>query len=442
VEEIESLHLFEGEQRVLLMDDVLLARSTAQPDPNGLRVSERTLFRYQYGNHLGSVGIELDDAARVISHEEFDPYGTSAYRRMNSAVEAPAKRYRYTGMERDEENGLDRHGVRYLAPTIARWVSTDPSGIADGLCLYEYVHCNPIRWLDDRGDWAREGAAAATAVAGEAAATELGTAVGAAALVFAPLVLAIGGIALLFRTAYTGPGEGKRRALAHARALEVERERQAQEEREREQRAREERERTGGNLVDEGLITEEEAAEYVRTGHLFLRASRSETEASMRTRLRFEKGNKFEQFVDAKLRARLRAAGGEQYLESQFDIATETSGNRRPDWAYRNPEVPGEFMWIADAKAYDDFGEIDWQQALGFIEEASRTTKKLLIFYVPSKANAIVPSDLDKAAAKAGVKIKLIEVPWEPELDPNFVRRPPDPKPTKPNVAPEQPTKP
>ncbi len=95
VEEIDSLHLFEGEQRVLLVDDVIVAKS--QPGSNGLTVKEQTLFRYQYGNHLGSVGMELDHAARVISYEEFHPYGTAAYRLLNSAAEVPAKRYRHEG---------------------------------------------------------------------------------------------------------------------------------------------------------------------------------------------------------------------------------------------------------------------------------------------------------------------------------------------------------
>ncbi len=60
LEEIESLHLFEGEQRVLLVDDVITAKEYPNPGPNGLRVKEQTLWRYQYGNHLGSVGLELD----------------------------------------------------------------------------------------------------------------------------------------------------------------------------------------------------------------------------------------------------------------------------------------------------------------------------------------------------------------------------------------------
>jgi RHS repeat-associated protein len=151
IEQIESHHLFEGEQRVLLVDDVLLARAANQPAPNGLEVREQTLLRYQYDNHLGSVGLELDDQSRVISYEEFHPYGTGAFRLMNRAIEAPAKRYRYTGMERDEESGLSYHTARYYLPWLGRWGSSDPIGINDALNTYLYANHNPINNSDLNG---------------------------------------------------------------------------------------------------------------------------------------------------------------------------------------------------------------------------------------------------------------------------------------------------
>ena len=148
VEEIESLHLFEGEQRLLLVDDVI---STNKPRPDGLTVKPQTLFRYQYSNHLGSVGLELDHTAQIISYEEFHPYGTSAYRLMSSAVEAPPKRYRYTGMERDEESGLGYHSARMYFMGLTRWVSADPIGLQAGVNLYAYVRCSPCAWTDPSG---------------------------------------------------------------------------------------------------------------------------------------------------------------------------------------------------------------------------------------------------------------------------------------------------
>ena len=151
VEEIESLHLFEGEQRVLLVDDVITAKSTAQPGPNGLRIKEQTLFRYQYSNHLGSACLELDHEAAIISYEEYHPYGTSAYRAMTRDSEAPAKRYRYTGMERDEESGLSYHSARYYLQWLGRWGSSDPFGLVDGCNIFCYATNSPVTASDPRG---------------------------------------------------------------------------------------------------------------------------------------------------------------------------------------------------------------------------------------------------------------------------------------------------
>ncbi|MEO8678816.1 MAG: toxin TcdB middle/N-terminal domain-containing protein [Vicinamibacterales bacterium] len=148
VEEIESHHLFEGEQRVLLVDDVI---TTSRRHANDVPFKREPIYRYQYSNHLGSACLELDERAEIISYEEYHPYGTSAYRLMKSGTEAPATRYRYTGMERDEESGLGYHAARYCSALLARWISTDPTGLSDGLNIYLYATCNPINHVDATG---------------------------------------------------------------------------------------------------------------------------------------------------------------------------------------------------------------------------------------------------------------------------------------------------
>ena len=149
VEEIESLHLFEGEQRVLLVDNVV---QTNRTHDNGIAYKTEPIFRYQYSNHLGSACLELDEQAKIISYEEYHPYGTSAYRLMKSGIEASAKRYRYTGMERDEESGLSYHTARYYMPWLGKWISTDPAGLVDGNNLYVYARNNPILFKDSSGN--------------------------------------------------------------------------------------------------------------------------------------------------------------------------------------------------------------------------------------------------------------------------------------------------
>lgn len=113
--------------------------------------TEKHLVRYQLHNHLGSAALELDAAAQVISYEEYHSYGTTAWQARNAAIRSAAKRYRYTGMERDEETGLEYHSARYYLPWLGRWCSADPIGIGDGVNVYGYGRGNPIIFLDENG---------------------------------------------------------------------------------------------------------------------------------------------------------------------------------------------------------------------------------------------------------------------------------------------------
>ncbi|WFO15790.1 hypothetical protein M601_018995 [Cellulophaga baltica 4] len=142
-EEIETHHLFVDNQRVLIVEDVRQSGTTNLP--------EAVLHRYQYSNHLGSVGLELDKNAAIISYEEYHPYGTVAYQATNTAINAIAKRYRYTGMERDAESGLNYHSARYYLPWLGRWLSADPIGIGGGVNVFQYLNSTPICLSDKKG---------------------------------------------------------------------------------------------------------------------------------------------------------------------------------------------------------------------------------------------------------------------------------------------------
>jgi RHS repeat-associated protein len=116
--------------------------------------TEKQLIRYQLHNHLGSCALELDDTAQVISYEEYHPYGTTAFQARNSAIKSASKRYRHTGMERDEETGLSYHSARYYVTWLGRWLNTDPIGIGDGVNMYQYCRGNPIKMIDTSGEQA------------------------------------------------------------------------------------------------------------------------------------------------------------------------------------------------------------------------------------------------------------------------------------------------
>jgi RHS repeat-associated protein len=87
----------------------------------------------------------------VIGYEAYHPFGTTAYQAVDKDIVAAAKRYRYTGMERDEESGLEYHGARYYAPWLGRWIAADAHAeMLDGN-RYAYVKNNPIVNRDSNG---------------------------------------------------------------------------------------------------------------------------------------------------------------------------------------------------------------------------------------------------------------------------------------------------
>jgi RHS repeat-associated protein len=138
--ERETLHIMDDRQRVAMVETRTLGDDGSPVE----------LVRYQFGNHLGSSSLELDDHAQIVSYEEYFAYGSTSYQAVRSQTEM-SKRYRYTGKERDNENGFYYHGMRYYMQWLGRWASCDPIGFGDGPNILAYCKCNPLRFTDKRG---------------------------------------------------------------------------------------------------------------------------------------------------------------------------------------------------------------------------------------------------------------------------------------------------
>jgi RHS repeat-associated protein len=138
--ERETLHVTDGDKAIALVETRTSGNDKAPVQ----------LVRYQFGNHLGSAVLELDDQSNIITYEEYFPYGSTSYQAVASQTDLP-KRYRYTSKERDEENDLYYHGARYYAPWLGRWTSCDPAGLSESPNLYEYVNGRPLILVDKSG---------------------------------------------------------------------------------------------------------------------------------------------------------------------------------------------------------------------------------------------------------------------------------------------------
>lgn len=134
IAENNHAHVMDGQQRVALVRIGPAHADDAAP-----------AIQYVLGDHLGSSNVVLDRTGAQVNREEFTPYGETSFGSFTK------KRYRFTGMERDEESSLAYHGARYYTPWLARWVSADPAGPSGGLNLFAYAGQNPISSTDRTG---------------------------------------------------------------------------------------------------------------------------------------------------------------------------------------------------------------------------------------------------------------------------------------------------
>ncbi|MEQ1507719.1 MAG: RHS repeat-associated core domain-containing protein, partial [Myxococcota bacterium] len=143
-EERQTLHVMDDQRRIALVETLTVTGGAVVPNPTSRQ-------RYQLGDHLGTATLEFDEIGALIDYEECHPYGSTAWWATNSSTDVSAKRYRYTGKERDDETGLGYHGARYFAAWLGRWERVDPAGMVDGPNRYAYFRGSPIRNADPTG---------------------------------------------------------------------------------------------------------------------------------------------------------------------------------------------------------------------------------------------------------------------------------------------------
>jgi RHS repeat-associated protein len=102
-------------------------------------------IQYTLTDHLGSVAVTATAAGKEFRREEYTPYGETSF------GGSSGKRYRFTGMERDEEHGLAYHRARYYLPWLGSWASLDPLAAEPGIQTYAYARGTPLTHVDQTG---------------------------------------------------------------------------------------------------------------------------------------------------------------------------------------------------------------------------------------------------------------------------------------------------
>ncbi len=82
--ERETLHVSDDKGRITLIETKTIDK--------GQSITPVVTFRYQYGNHLQSASLELDENGAILTYEEYYPYGDSSYRLGKTVAEVSMKR--------------------------------------------------------------------------------------------------------------------------------------------------------------------------------------------------------------------------------------------------------------------------------------------------------------------------------------------------------------
>jgi RHS repeat-associated protein len=122
---------------------------------------------YFHTDHLGSSGLVTDKSGKLVSHQEYFPFGETWVAESGAKPPVP---YQYNGKEFDKETGLYYYGTRYYNPRTQLWQSPDPAlssyldggpnrGVFDSsnLAPYSYVQNNPVAYRDPTGLWGQAG---------------------------------------------------------------------------------------------------------------------------------------------------------------------------------------------------------------------------------------------------------------------------------------------
>lgn len=79
---------------------------------------------------------------------DYEPFGKA-----NVLTSTFTNNFRFPGQFLDGATGLHYNYHRYYDPTIGRYLTADPIGLAGGVNLYSYAKSSPVNFIDPYGLW-------------------------------------------------------------------------------------------------------------------------------------------------------------------------------------------------------------------------------------------------------------------------------------------------
>ena len=109
------------------------------------QINKNGVLYYLNNNHGDVIGLS-DAAGNIVDSYKYDAFGNTI-----SSIEKIANRFRYAGEQYDQVTNQYYLRSRFYNPVIGRFTQEDTYR-GDGLNLYEYVHNNPVKYIDPSGN--------------------------------------------------------------------------------------------------------------------------------------------------------------------------------------------------------------------------------------------------------------------------------------------------
>ncbi|MCU7836954.1 MAG: RHS domain-containing protein, partial [gamma proteobacterium symbiont of Taylorina sp.] len=107
---------------------------------------------YIHSDHLGTPHSLSDENGVEVWYAEYDPFGKA---NINDDPDGDGIsitfNIRLPGQYEDQESGLYYNFFRYYDPSLGRYITSDPIGLAGGINTYIYVDGNPLIFTDPFG---------------------------------------------------------------------------------------------------------------------------------------------------------------------------------------------------------------------------------------------------------------------------------------------------
>ncbi len=116
---------------------------------NGQRLAilDNTGTYYIHSNHLDTPQVITDQNQTVVWQATYTPFGEA-----NITTASIENNLRFPGQYFDQETNLHYNYFRDYDPSIGRYITSDPIGLAGGLNTYAYALQNPVFYTDPTGE--------------------------------------------------------------------------------------------------------------------------------------------------------------------------------------------------------------------------------------------------------------------------------------------------